>query len=130
MSTHTTPRPARARGQKALLLALLIVLAATMSLPGAGSPALAAGNDDAAPALAAAGDAGTAASLQATPEPTRDRSRYRRGESNVTFRWEVLIDTLALLVARGWVCCGGLAVAGIAAAFVVLWVKSQRRPRP
>jgi len=72
------------------------------------------------------------------PEPTdsaqtgtssRARQHYVRGDSNVLFKWDMLVDSLALGISYAWL-IGGLVVGiGMPILFVVLWNRSKRRRR-
>ena len=107
-----------------MILVALILLAGALLAPAASGAA--APNQDAAPVP----DHAEAPFAQATPDPTGDRSRYTRGESNVIFKWDMLIDALALVVARAWLCCGVIVILAIPILFIVLWNKSQSQPQP
>ena len=72
----------------------------------------------------------------ATPLPTDTpqaetsaaaRRHYVRGDSNVTFQWGMLIDSLALGISWAWLVLGILIGAGLPILFLVLWVKTRRR---
>lgn len=58
-------------------------------------------------------------------EPTVD-PRYSEGESNLSFDWGMLVDSVALGLSYMWLCCGGLILLGIPLVFVILWVASKR----
>jgi hypothetical protein len=77
------------------------------------------------------------ATLTATPLPTavplptdtprQARQHYVRGDSNVVFRWDMLVDSLALGISYAWL-IGGLVVAiGLPILLVVLWLRAERR---
>jgi hypothetical protein len=64
----------------------------------------------------------------AEPTPTPDeRQRYAEEESNLEFEWGMLFDSVSLLMARLWLCCGVLIFLAIPVLFVVLWAASKRR---
>ena len=65
-------------------------------------------------------------SATAAAEPTGD-PRYSDGESDLTFDWGMLVDSVALGLSYMWLCCGGLILLGIPVLFIVLWVASNRR---
>jgi hypothetical protein len=55
------------------------------------------------------------------------RRRYADGDSQIVFRWDMLIDSFALAVSYAWLCCGVLVILGLPVMFVVLWVKGTNR---
>ena len=55
------------------------------------------------------------------------RRHYVRGDSNVTFDWGMLIDSLALGISYVWLVIGILVGVGLPILFVVLWVRTRRR---
>lgn len=106
---------------------MLAVLVAGLLLPHAAA-------DGASPAAGetTSSVAPVAAVSQATPEPPRDRDRdrYVRGDSNIEFRWGMLMDSIALAVSYAWLCCGVLIVLAIPIFFIVLWVRGRNRQQP
>ena len=62
-----------------------------------------------------------------TDTPSQARQHYVRGDSNVVFRWDMLVDSLALGISYAWL-IGGLVVAiGLPILLVVLWLRAKRR---
>ena len=62
-----------------------------------------------------------------TAQVPADAQRYSGDESDVSFDWGMLFDTVALGVSYVWLCCGILLLLAIPLVFVVLWVASRRR---
>ena len=55
------------------------------------------------------------------------RQHYVRGDSNVVFKWDMLVDSLALGISYAWL-IGGLVVGiGLPILLIVLWNRSKRR---
>jgi hypothetical protein len=62
-----------------------------------------------------------------TGTSSKTRQHYVRGDSNITFQWGMLVDSLALGISYAWLFAGILVGVGLPILFVVLWVKTKRR---
>ena len=67
------------------------------------------------------------ASSTPTSSGSDEQNRYAEGDSNLTFEWSMLVDSVALGLSYIWLCCGILVFVSIPVIFVVLWVASRRR---
>ena len=67
------------------------------------------------------------ASTEQTRTSPKIRPHYVRGDSNVTFQWGMLVDSLALGISWAWLVVGIIIGVGLPILFVVLWVRSKRR---